>query len=62
MTPEMMAKLSDAARHISGKILNTQDYDSLTTLGLQIATMGLPESDNAILRKVFQRQKRFVTK
>lgn len=62
VTPEMMSKLSDAARHISGKILNTQDYDSLTTLGLQIATMGLPESDNAILRKVFQRQKRFVTK
>ena len=62
VTPDDLSRLTDAGRSISGKILNTHDMDELKTLGLQIATMGLPKDDNDVLRKLYVRQQKFLTK
>ena len=62
VTPDDLSRLTDAGRAISGKILNTHDMDELKTLGLQIATMGLPKDDNDVLRKLYVRQQKFLTK
>lgn len=57
LTPDEVASLSDAARHIAGKIFSCSSKDELETLGLQIATMNFPEKDANILRKAYVRQK-----
>ena len=62
VTPDDLSRLTDAGRSISGKILNTHDMDELKTLGLQIATMGLPKDDNDVLRKLYVRQQKFLNK
>ena len=62
VTPDDLSRLTDAGRSLSGKILNTHDMDELKTLGLQIATMGLPKDDNDVLRKLYVRQQKFLTK
>lgn len=62
VTPDDLSKLTDAGRSISGKILNTHDIEDLKTLGLQIATMGLPKEDTDVLRKLYVRQQKFLNK
>jgi len=57
LTPDEVASLTDAARHIAGKIFSCGSKDELETLGLQIATMNFPEKDANILRKAYVRQK-----
>lgn len=57
LTPDEVASLSDAARHVAGKIFSCSSKDELETLGLQIATMNFPEKDANILRKAYVRQK-----
>lgn len=57
LTPDEVASLSDAARHVAGKIFSCGSKDELETLGLQIATMNFPEKDANILRKAYVRQK-----
>lgn len=57
LTPDEVASLSDAARHVAGKIFACGSKSELETLGLQIATMNFPESDANVLRKAFVRQK-----
>lgn len=57
LTPDEVASLSDAARHVAGKIFGCSSKDELETLGLQIATMNFPEKDANILRKAYVRQK-----
>lgn len=57
LTPDEVASLTDAARHVAGKIFSCGSKDELETLGLQIATMNFPEKDANILRKAYVRQK-----
>lgn len=62
VTPDDLSRLTDAGRSLSGRILNTHDIEDLKTLGLQIATMGLPKEDTDVLRKLYVRQQKFLTK
>lgn len=62
VTPDDLSRLTDAGRSLSGKILNTHDIEDLKTLGLQIATMGLPNEDTDVLRKLYVRQQKFLSK
>lgn len=62
VTPDDLSRLTDAGRSISGKILNAQEMESLKTLGLRIATMGLPKEDTDVLRKLYVRQQKFLNK
>ena len=62
VTPDDLSRLTDAGRSLSGKILNTHDIEDLKTLGLQIATMGLPKEDTDVLRKLYVRQQKFLNK
>ena len=62
VTPDDLSRLTDAGRSLSGRILNTHDIEELKTLGLQIATMGLPKEDTDVLRKLYVRQQKFLTK
>ena len=62
VTPDDLSRLTDAGRSLSGRILNTHDIEDLKTLGLQIATMGLPKEDTDVLRKLYVRQQKFLNK
>lgn len=62
VTPDDLSRLTDAGRSLSGRILNTHDIEDLKTLGLQIATMGLPKEDTDVLRKLYVRQQKFLSK